>query len=89
MYELATLINWEMAGFLPFAFETAWKDTVLGSSNLHYDWYALFKEKTQSLLLQGDAHGTLIKAVYTLKESKNRQVEGIPSQWFRKRWIKR
>lgn len=49
-YEVASLIDWEMAGFYPFAYESGRKDTILGIANLSFSWYTLFKERTSHLL---------------------------------------
>jgi hypothetical protein len=38
-YKLAAIIDWEMAGFFPSAFETAVKDISLGSCNQYLGWY--------------------------------------------------
>jgi hypothetical protein len=38
-YKLAAIIDWEMAGFFPSAFETAVKDISLGSCNQYLEWY--------------------------------------------------
>ncbi|TQN67169.1 Vegetative incompatibility protein HET-E-1, partial [Colletotrichum shisoi] len=35
-YDLAAIVDWEMAGFFPFAYEIGWKDIVLGESNLSF-----------------------------------------------------
>lgn len=88
-YELAAIIDWEMAGFLPFAFETAWKDYSLGNANLYYDWYLLFKEKTRCMIPTGDVSEKFIRAVQLIVESKNRQWKRNVSAEFRRRWIQR
>jgi hypothetical protein len=44
-YELAAIIDWELAGFYPLGYEYCLKDSLLGSSNLSYSWYALFKQR--------------------------------------------
>lgn len=49
-YELAPTIDWEMAEFMPFTFEYAWKDARLGSSKIHLDGYMLFKRGTRHLI---------------------------------------
>lgn len=35
-YKLAAIIDWEMAGFFPFAYERGLKDVILRSSHLSY-----------------------------------------------------
>ncbi|KAK4163105.1 hypothetical protein QBC43DRAFT_379592 [Cladorrhinum sp. PSN259] len=56
-YELAAIIDWELAGFFPFAYEYGLKDTFLGSSNLLFSWYSLFKERAVALLPTGAGQG--------------------------------
>ena len=73
-YELAAVIDWEMAGFYPFAYEYGLKDTVLGSSNLSFSWYSLFKERTSHLLPRAEYHTKLIKALKMVDESKKRSM---------------
>jgi hypothetical protein len=55
-YELAGVIDWEMAGFFPFAYEYGLKDTVLGTSNLSFSWYTMFKNQTSHLLPRAECH---------------------------------
>ncbi|EYB25095.1 hypothetical protein FG05_08036 [Fusarium graminearum] len=49
-WHVAAVINWEMAGFFPFAYEYGHKDAQLGLSNLHFSYYAVFKEQSGHLL---------------------------------------
>ncbi|KAL4903570.1 hypothetical protein BDW74DRAFT_179567 [Aspergillus multicolor] len=49
-YDLAGIVDWRMAGFYPFAFETADKDVVLGNCNHEFGWYRLFKDRTARFL---------------------------------------
>ena len=49
-YDLAAIIDWEMAGFFPFAYEYVTKDAFLGISNTYFGWYSLFKRRTAPLL---------------------------------------
>jgi thiamine kinase-like enzyme len=88
-YKLVAIVDWEMAGFFPFAFESAWKDTVLGSSNLLYSWYSLYKQNTTRLVCQGSANEKLIEGVHIIVESKRSQTKRNVSDEFRRRWIER
>ncbi|GKT47763.1 uncharacterized protein ColSpa_07944 [Colletotrichum spaethianum] len=44
VYELVAIIDWEMAGFFPFAFEVGHKDTCLGLQNQSWTWYSLYRQ---------------------------------------------
>ncbi|KAL3469579.1 hypothetical protein BJX99DRAFT_241025 [Aspergillus californicus] len=45
-YKVVAIIDWEMAGFFPFVFESFYKDLALGSTNLDFPWYRKFKDQT-------------------------------------------
>ncbi|KDQ55095.1 hypothetical protein JAAARDRAFT_134450 [Jaapia argillacea MUCL 33604] len=38
------IIDWEMVGFFPLGYEFVMKDVHMGSSNLSFRWYSLFKQ---------------------------------------------
>ena len=88
-YELVAIIDWEMAGFYPFAYEFGLKDTLLGSSNLSFSWYSLFKEQTAFLVPEGECHAKLIKATRIIAESEVRTMTRNVSVRFQAKWIKR
>ena len=88
-YELAAIIDWEMSGSFPFAFETAIKDTVLGVSSLYFDWYASYKAKTRSLIPCSDTSTKLIKAVRLIVDSQRLQRKRNVGADFRKRWLQK
>ncbi|KAI0532585.1 hypothetical protein GGR58DRAFT_489631 [Xylaria digitata] len=73
-YELVAIIDWEVAGFFPFAYEFGLKDAYLGSSNLLFSWYSLFKKKTSTLLPAGEAHEKLIKALRIISQSNEKAI---------------
>ena len=97
-YELAAIIDWEMAGFLPFAYEYVAKDAFLGCKNLSFSWYTLFKSRTaplfpgevgqSSLLLSQRSQTLFMEAMDWIQRSKvpNRRDVGA---LFRERWIQR
>ncbi|KAF1987695.1 hypothetical protein K402DRAFT_445814 [Aulographum hederae CBS 113979] len=88
--EVVAIVGWERAGFLPFAFETAWKDLLLGSRNFSYDWYCLFKQKTEGLIRgQDGACEAFITVVHTLVQSKQRQLTHDVDEEVRQRWLER
>ncbi|KAK3290783.1 uncharacterized protein B0H64DRAFT_368251 [Chaetomium fimeti] len=88
-YELAAIIDWEMAGFFPFAYESGLKDTVLGSSNLWFSWYSLFKEQTAMLIPKEEGHEKLIKALRIIAASKDARMPKNVGVRVAAKWIKR
>lgn len=88
-YELVAIIDWERAGFYPFAYEYGYKDTVLGTSNLSFSWYSLFKERTAHLLPQGECHTKLIKALRIISESKERTMTRNVGVRIKAKWAAR
>ncbi|KAH8753034.1 hypothetical protein F5883DRAFT_470909, partial [Diaporthe sp. PMI_573] len=88
-YELAAIIDWELAGFYPFAYEYGVKDTVLGSSNLSFSWYSLFKERTSHLLPRTEGHTKLIKALRVIDESKKRSMARNVGIRVQAKWVER
>ena len=88
-YELAAIIDWEMAGFFPFAYEYGIKDTYLGSSNLWFNWYSLFKSRTAHLLPEGEAHTKMIEALRVITTSRQRNMTRNVGVRVQSRWIAR
>jgi thiamine kinase-like enzyme len=88
-YELVAIIDWEFAGFYPFAYEYGWKDTVLGSSNMSYSWYTLFKEMTADLIPAEECHTKLIKALTIAHASKRRILQRNVGLLVQTKWIER
>jgi hypothetical protein len=88
-YEVAALIDWEMAGFYPFAYEYGLKDTILGLSNLSFSWYALFKERTSHLLPQEECHTKFVEALRIIDQSKKRRMTRNVGVRFQAKWIER
>lgn len=52
-YEVAGIIDWEMASFFPSAFEQIFKDSQCGSLSAYFDWYRMFRDRTKDLLSLG------------------------------------
>ncbi|RKU43199.1 hypothetical protein DL546_005720 [Coniochaeta pulveracea] len=88
-YELAAIIDWELAGFFPFAYEFGLKDCLLGSSNLSFTWYSLFKERAAALLPEGESHDKLIKALRIIAQSKDLGRPRNVGVRFQARWRER
>jgi hypothetical protein len=88
-YKLAAIIDWEMAGLFPSAFETAVKDISLGNCNQYLDWYLMFKERTRAMISGGEASEKLVKAVRLIADSRTMQQKRGVSAEIRRRWIVR
>ncbi|KAM0546485.1 hypothetical protein ACHAPJ_010844 [Fusarium lateritium] len=93
-YGLAAIIDWEMAGFIPFSLETGLKDTFLGMQNLYFSFYALYKGLTAHLVGatdsgSDDAHLRLIQAVRLAKLSKQRSMTRQVGAQVQKKWLGR
>lgn len=88
-YELAAIIDWGMSGILTFAHEFGMKDARLGSANLLFSWYKLFKEKTADLVPRGEAHEKAIAALGVIARSNVRAIRGNGGGRFREKWFAR
>lgn len=91
-YEVATIIDWEMAGFFPFAYEYCMKDAFLGCENLCFTWYALFKERTAALfpIMQlSEPEKLFIEAMDRILQARNKEQTTNVGALFRKKWIER
>ncbi|KAK6829397.1 hypothetical protein PG995_004660 [Apiospora arundinis] len=85
-YELAAIVDWEMAGFYPFAYEYSLQDSLLGSSNLSFSWYSLFKERMFRLLPHDNCQTKFIRALGIIDESRKRGMTRNVSALFQIRW---
>jgi hypothetical protein len=88
-YELAAIIDWEMAGFYPFAYEYGLKDTVLGTANLSFSWYSLFKKRAAHMLPLTECYTHPIKALRIIRESKRRGMGRNVGVRVQVRWMER
>ncbi|KAL2869740.1 uncharacterized protein BJX67DRAFT_378794 [Aspergillus lucknowensis] len=91
-YEVVAIIDWEMAGFFPFAYEFFYKDLVLGSANLYYSWYRAFKERAARLLPSGaEAEGSeaLFQALDLILRARGRVETRNVGMLMQRRWIER
>ncbi|KAH6630962.1 hypothetical protein B0J18DRAFT_422727 [Chaetomium sp. MPI-SDFR-AT-0129] len=87
--EVAAIIDWEMAGFYPFAYEAGVKDCVLGLSNLSFGWYSLFRERTAHLLPGGECHAKLMQALGIIHDSEKKVMTGNVGMQLQTKWIAR
>lgn len=88
-YELAAIIDWDAVGLFPFAYEYGYKYTVLGSSNLSYSWYKLFKTQSSHLLPQGECHTKLIKALQIIDNSIRKSRGKTVGRLVQHKWLER
>lgn len=90
-YTLVAIIDWEMAGFFPFAFESFYKDLVLGSSNLYFSWYRLFKDQTARFIPKPlpEAQGKLLKALDMVLQANARPQTRNVGRFVQRKWIAR
>lgn len=88
-FELAAIIDWELAGFVPFAYELGFKDSSLGSSNQWYSWYFQFKRLSRPLLPAGKAHDKFIRAMRIIDESRKRGMSRVVSVRVQIKWLER
>ncbi|KAF6810066.1 aminoglycoside phosphotransferase [Colletotrichum musicola] len=88
-YELAAIIDWGMSGILNFAYEFGMKGAMLGSANLLFSWYELFKEKTADLVPRGEAPEKMIAALGVIGRCNARVVPGNVGGRFREKWFAR
>lgn len=88
-YRLAAIIDWEMAGCYPYAYEYGLKDGYLGLSNLSFTWYSLFKERTHHMLPPDECSKRLITSLRIIDESKKRRMTGNVGVRFQEKWLAR
>ncbi|OJI96966.1 hypothetical protein ASPVEDRAFT_873010 [Aspergillus versicolor CBS 583.65] len=90
-YKIVAIIDWEMAGFFPFTFESFYKDLVLGSSNLYFPWYRLFKDQTARLLPKPlpAAQEALLKTLDMVLQANARPPTRNVGRFVQRKWIAR
>ncbi|KAJ4122973.1 hypothetical protein NW768_009964 [Fusarium equiseti] len=88
-WSIAAIIDWEMAGFFPFAYESGHKDAELGSSNLHFTYYKLFKEESQHLLTGVKSAIRLMEALQAMDVSHKSCPTRNVGRRFQTRWLER
>lgn len=90
-YSVVAIIDWEMAGFFPFTFESFYKDIVLGSSNLYYLWYRLFKDQTARLLPKPSpaAQEALLRAMDMVLRANARPPTRNVGRFVQRKWTAR
>ena len=61
-YELAAIIDWELAGFYPPSYQVALQDTYLGTGNMRPDFYLLLKQGLKGITPPSPSQVTLLLA---------------------------
>ena len=90
--ELASIIDWEMAGFYPPGFEYAIKDGYLGANNQFFSWYRLFKDRVGEAMNLREAPEPQIKfmkAIALIMESDLKEMGRSPGKWVRQKFLER
>ncbi|KAK4221073.1 hypothetical protein QBC38DRAFT_523652 [Podospora fimiseda] len=90
-YELAAIIDWELAGFYSPSYEIALQDTYLSAGNRHLSFYLLLKGSMKELVPMSQAQARLLQAVELIFESRERKLlsgTNVPAH-IRKRFIER
>ena len=89
-YKLVAIIDWEIAGFFPFAYELSLQDTLLGTGNMFYSWYKLFTKHAQKQLSFDKAsQASLLQAMNLIFDSQQKcLVRNIPA-CIRRKWLGR
>ncbi|KAI1734585.1 kinase-like domain-containing protein [Xylaria scruposa] len=88
-YELAAIIDWELAGFYPPSYELGLQDTYLSTRNLRLSFYLLLKKHLKELVPRSSSQIALCKAMDILWESRHRLLNScfdIPSH-IRERFL--
>lgn len=88
-WHVAAIIDCEMAGFFPFTYEYGHKDAQLGLSNIHFSYYALFKEQSRHLLAGGKSAIKLLEALRAMDVSEKRLPTENVGRRFQPRWLER
>ncbi|KAF6808498.1 hypothetical protein CPLU01_15664, partial [Colletotrichum plurivorum] len=86
---MRAIIDWGMSGILNFAHEFGMKDAMLGSANLLFSWYELFKEKTADLVPRGETQEKIIAAPGVIGRCNAMVVPGNVGGRFRQKWFAR
>lgn len=88
-YRLAAIIDWELAGFYPAAYELQLQDTYLGGGNRHASFYQMLKKAMKSTVPENKAQMGLFRAMELIFESQQRSLlagSNIPAR-IRKRFL--
>ncbi|GES64577.1 hypothetical protein ATEIFO6365_0009006600 [Aspergillus terreus] len=90
-YKVVAIIDWELAGFFPFVFESFYKDLALGNANLDFPWYRLFKDQTAQFIpkpLPG-VQESLLRALDMVLKARARASTRNVGKLIQRKWIER
>ncbi|KAF6808675.1 hypothetical protein CPLU01_15636 [Colletotrichum plurivorum] len=90
-YQLAAIIDWELAGFYPASYELSLQDTYLSGANRLVSFYLLLKEGMMGLVPACPSQMSLLQAMEIMFESRQKRLlEGsnIPAH-IRQRFLQR
>ena len=89
-YQLVAIIDWEMAGFFPFAYELGLQNTYLGSVIWSYSMYMLFrKHARQSISFNTPSQVSLLQAMNLIFDSQQKCLSGNVGAAIRRKWYAR
>ncbi|KAI1499354.1 hypothetical protein F5X99DRAFT_286508 [Biscogniauxia marginata] len=71
-YNLAAIIDWELAGFYPPSYQLSLQDTYLGGGNRHLSFYLLLKERMKDIAPSSPSQVALLRAMELIFESQQR-----------------
>ncbi|KAI5925069.1 hypothetical protein F4810DRAFT_87268 [Camillea tinctor] len=89
LYRLSGIIDWELSGFYPAAYELSLQDTYLGCGNQHLSFYLLLKDRLKELVPRYPTQIALLRSMELVFESHQRYLYNrgnIPAH-IRKRFM--
>ncbi|KAF6832870.1 hypothetical protein CMUS01_06742 [Colletotrichum musicola] len=90
-YQLAAIIDWELAGFYPASYELSLQDTYLSGANRLVTFYLLLKEGMRGLVPASPSQMSLLQTMEIMFESRQKRLlEGsnIPAH-IRQRFLQK
>ncbi|KAG2418698.1 hypothetical protein HFD88_001799 [Aspergillus terreus] len=90
-YKVVAIIDWELAGFFPFVFESFYRDLALGNANLDFPWYRLFKDQTAQFIPKPLPGGqeSLLRALDMVLKARARASTRNVGRLIQRKWIER
>ncbi|MCJ1237478.1 hypothetical protein MMC14_005464 [Varicellaria rhodocarpa] len=89
-YQLAAIIDWEMAGFFPFAYELGLQNTYLGCVIWSYSMYTLFrKHAREKINFNTPSQASLLQAMDLIFDSQQKCLSGNVGAAIRRKWYAR
>lgn len=88
-YRLAAIIDWELGGLYPAAYEAQLQDTYLSGGNRHASFYLMLKKQMKALVPRNKAQEGLLRAMELIWESQQQVLvtgRNVPAQ-IRERFL--